>query len=254
MFFNQKPVIEFVSTDPAFTHASPALPSNARRFLPDWIKRMKEVTTEGVIKGERKLDTVRKCVPFLDAMKTGYIIPAPVDMWFEVENYGKGVTKECRSQLNLGGDFVSDFISEHATAQMSPQSPYRGLIFKFNNIWKINTRPGYSCLFINPINHGNKYFESFSGVVDTDNYHNIINFPFRILNPDNKQNFEFYIKKGDPIIQVIPFKRSDTYAKCKTKNVSHKEWKHEMRDQDDISGNFSWYREHQVEKKITLEK
>ena len=40
-------------------------------------------------------------------------------------------------------------------------------------------------------------------IVDTDTYINTINFPF-ILKKRDKQ---FLIKKGDPMIQVIPFKR-----------------------------------------------
>jgi len=249
---NRKPIIEFVSIDPAYSYIPK--PDNSRKFLPTWIKRMKEMTSEGQDSRNRKLDTVRKCVPFLDAMKAGYMIPAPCDIWIKVYKENNTYTKEVRSSINLGGE-VAEVISEHAIPQMSPDSPYRGLILKFINAWKINTRPGYSCLFINPINHGNKYFESFAGVVDTDSYHNIINFPFRILNPNNEETFEFMIKRGEPIIQVIPFKRSEAYAKCNVRGAKDfNEWKHELKDKDYVAGNFSWYREHTVEKKITLEK
>lgn len=251
--FNRKPLIEFVSVDPAYSFVPK--PNNARKFMPDWIKRMKEQTSEGRRPNEkgRKLDTVRKCVPFLDAMKIGYMIPAPVDMWISVGNNGKTYIKEVRSGINMAG-MTSEALQEHDVKQMSPTSPYRGLVLKFINPWKINTRPGYSCLFINPINHGNRYFESFAGVVDTDNYHNIVNFPFRILNPDGKDEYEFYIKRGEPMIQVIPFKRSEAYAKSRERQATFEEWGHEMREQDLVSGQWSWYRENVVEKKITLEK
>lgn len=252
MFFSKKPVIEFVSVDPAYRVLDH--PENARKFLPNWIKRMKEQTSERVGPNEDKIDTVRKCVPFLDAMRIGYVIPSPCDVHFKVTNYGKNVDTQCRSQLNLQGS-ISEFISGHNLVQMSPQSPYRGTILKWINPWKINTKKGYSCLFVTPISHGNRHYEAFSGVVDTDNYHNIINFPFRILNPDNKESFEFFIKKGEPIIQVIPFKRSEAYGKCNVKKANTiQEWKREMKDQDNVAGNWSWYREKQVEKKITLEK
>ena len=251
--FNRKPIIEFVSTDPAFSYVPK--PDNARRFLPSWIKKMKEQTTEpkGLERPSgRALDTVRKCVPFLDAMKIGYSIPAPCDIWIKIMDHGKTYDYEVRSAVNLGGDKV-EVISSHDVRQMG-QGPYRDLVLKFNNPWKINTRKGYSCLFVNPINSGNKYFESFTGVVDTDSYQNIINFPFRILNPDNKPEYEFYIKRGEPIIQVIPFKRSEAYAKCNVRNAPLQEFRYELRDKDYVAGNFSWYREHTVEKKITLEK
>jgi len=250
--FNRRPIIEFVSIDPAFSYVPK--PDNARKFLPKWIKSLKEETFEGDLKekGGRGLDTVRKCVPFLDAMKIGYSIPAPCDIWIKIIQNGAAFEHEVRSSINLAGN-VSEVVSQHDPRQMG-NSPYRGLILKFINPWKINTRKGYSCLFVNPINSGNKYFESFTGVVDTDNYNNIINFPFRILNPDNKSEFEFMIKRGEPIVQVIPFKRSDVYSKSNVRNASLQEWKSEMMDKDYVAGNFSWYREHIVEKKITLEK
>ena len=46
-------------------------------------------------------------------------------------------------------------------------------------------------------------FDIIAGVVDTDTYINIINFPF-ILRKRDKQ---FLIKKGEPMVQVIPYKR-----------------------------------------------
>ena len=46
-------------------------------------------------------------------------------------------------------------------------------------------------------------FEIIPGVVDTDTYINVINFPF-IVHEKNKQ---FLIKKVEPMVQVVPFKR-----------------------------------------------
>jgi hypothetical protein len=46
-------------------------------------------------------------------------------------------------------------------------------------------------------------FDIIPGVVDTDSYINVINFPFIL----RKRNEQFLLKKGDPIVQVIPFKR-----------------------------------------------
>ena len=46
-------------------------------------------------------------------------------------------------------------------------------------------------------------FDIIPGVVETDTYITLINFPF-ILTKRDKQ---FLIKKGEPMVQVIPFKR-----------------------------------------------
>ena len=72
-------------------------------------------------------------------------------------------------------------------------------------------------------------FKIIEGVVDTDSYVNIINFPF-ILKKRDKQ---FLIKKGDPMVQVVPFKResfkmwSGFYMEelhRKTINILNSEW------------------------------
>ena len=46
-------------------------------------------------------------------------------------------------------------------------------------------------------------FSIISGIVDTDTYINLINFPFIL----HKRDEQFLIKKGEPMVQVIPFKR-----------------------------------------------
>jgi hypothetical protein len=46
-------------------------------------------------------------------------------------------------------------------------------------------------------------FKIIEGVVDTDRYTSLINFPFILLKKDK----QFLLKKGEPMIQVIPFKR-----------------------------------------------
>ena len=56
------------------------------------------------------------------------------------------------------------------------------------------------------------------------------------------------------MIQVIPFKRSEVYAKSRDRQATFEEWDYEMREQDLVAGQWSWYRENVVEKKITLEK
>ena len=46
-------------------------------------------------------------------------------------------------------------------------------------------------------------FDIISGIVDTDVYVNTIHFPFILT----KRDEQFIIKKGEPMVQVIPFKR-----------------------------------------------
>ena len=77
---------------------------------------------------------------------------------------------------------------------------------KFHNYWTIETPPGWSCLFIPPINRPDQRFEIASGVVDTDQYKTLIHFPFFATVGDGV----YVIEKGTPIAQVIPFRRDSS--------------------------------------------
>jgi hypothetical protein len=99
------------------------------------------------------------------------------------------------------------------------------------NRWIIKTPPGYSCLFIPPLNNRDDRFEIISGIVDTDTFTLPINFPF-IVNGDKYPSLESLIKRGTPYVQVIPFKRESW--KMKIEGVTQEKltekrfytWKH----------------------------
>ena len=88
------------------------------------------------------------------------------------------------------------------------------MVYKLLNPWHIQTPPGYSCLFLPPLNRENKYFSIIPGIVDTDEYQSIINFPI-ILKQVNDEPIDVTIWKGTPYVQVIPFKREKWKAEIK---------------------------------------
>lgn len=144
--------------------------------------------------------TVKRCVPFLDAISAGFIIPLWADMHvfarkgeFEV-NFPKHF-----QQPETLGFHSEDQMPSHPMSKM----PYGNLLMKFINPWVIETDPGVSCLFTSPLNHMQKNFKILDGVVDTDTYYNNVNFPFVWTGGDG----EFFFEKGTPLVQVIPFRR-----------------------------------------------
>ena len=66
----QKIVFDLIRTFPY--PVLPPVPS--RKLIPNWFKKMKPLTS-GNEKDERgeRMRTVKKCVPFLDAMSVGYL-------------------------------------------------------------------------------------------------------------------------------------------------------------------------------------
>jgi hypothetical protein len=143
---------------------------------------------------------VKRCVPFLDALSAGFIIPLWADLYV--------VASE--GQLNLSFPHnlpMQKSIHAHGYPQMpdhpKADAPYGREFLKFVNPWVIETDPGYSCLFTAPLNHLEGRFKVLDGVVDTDTYYNNVNFPFMWTGGDG----EFFIPKGTPLMQVIPFRR-----------------------------------------------
>ena len=63
-------------------------------------------------------------------------------------------------------------------------------------------------------NHDDR-FSIIPGIVDTDTYNIEINFPF-VVNGDKYPSLRSLIKRGTPIVQVIPFKREQWRMKMES--------------------------------------
>ena len=193
-------------------------PVPASKVIPDDYKKLNSFTDGNVMS-----PTVKKCIPFLDSLTAGYIIRFDQD--YVVDPIETDFTVWPANKK------PQDDFGFHNKAQL-PESwkKFSGdNAGKFMNKWLIKTPPGYSCLFIKPMNRIEERFDIIPGIVDTDKYINTINFPF-ILRKRDKQ---FLIKKGEPMIQVIPFKRdswkmwSGFYfekAHAKILNILESEW------------------------------
>ena len=189
LFFNKK--ITFICIDQAFEKIWPH-PKPANHFMAEEYKKL-----ERHLKGNFHQPTVKACTPFLDSMTAGYIIPFDQDYLIDPVETDFSVTPANKEQHDFGFHNKTQLPKEwHKTTGENAG--------KFHNKWLIKTPPGYSCLFMHPMNrYGEDRFHIIEGVVDTDTYTNTINFPF-ILKKRDKQ---FIIKKGGPMVQVIPFKR-----------------------------------------------
>ena len=103
----------------------------------------------------------------------------------------------------------------HPIQQIGEKCPYaqknKNLpINKILNPWIIKTSPGYSCLFLPPLNNEDDRFSIIPGIVDTDTFESEVNFPF-VCNGDKYPRLKTTIEQGTPYVQVIPFKRDSWY-------------------------------------------
>ena len=166
-------------------------PRPASRFIPDEYKKLKRFKN-----GNMHDPTVKTCVPFLDSMTMGYIIPFDQDYLVDPVEDDFSVVPASKEQYDFGYHNVAQLPDEWKKLAGKNAG-------KFHNKWLIKTPPGYSCLFVKPMNRLEPRFDIIAGVGDTDTYINVINFPFIL----NKKDEQFLIKKGEPMVQVIPYKR-----------------------------------------------
>lgn len=99
--------------------------------------------------------------------------------------------------------------SMHGFEQVGENCPYHKggndhAIYKLHSPWEIETPRGWS-VYIKPYaNDLHTPLRILEGVVDTDLYQGIINFPFIWIGGREKN---ITLPKGTPIAQIIPFKR-----------------------------------------------
>lgn len=190
-------------------------PLSAAKKIPDWWKRIPSTYEGGRDSYGDKPMTAKKCMPLLDVMGLGYIIPLQGDL--------QVITNNDRSIIKVSNPPGIKLAEFHELAQVGGKSApgYPGQPVKFINHWVIKTKPGWSSLFMSPINHFNPHFTCLGGLVDTDTYTKEVNFPAVWNTP----NFDDKLPAGTPLVQVIPVKRDSFPKQPKIRDMSTKEFK-----------------------------
>ena len=205
--------IKFTSSLPMYDIPKP-IPTS--RIVPEWYRKMPG--------SKEQVETIKKCVPFLDALTAGYVVTLPVDVYYSEDEKDFFYTANF-SVVSRHMPLQTDEIKIDDALETQP--------YKWINNWEITTPKGYSCLFIHPLDRTDLPFYSISGIVDTDKHPLVINFPFLV-----KKGFSGKIPAGTPIAQIIPFKRDS--------------WKSDYEDEKEYNRNaieykvelppFGWYK------------
>ena len=151
-----------------------APPVPVKDYIPPWFRKLPAVDEAQLSKADTGL-TIKRCMPFLDAMTTGWIIPLAATVRLEIRDGGAFV--------GAGWDFDREMVSNHGLHQVRGNPWGARVPRKFHNFWTIVTPPGWSCLFVNPLNRPNGVFEILAGVVDTDTYRSV----WRSRSPDTRR-------------------------------------------------------------------
>ena len=175
-------------------------PRPSSSFLPDWYKYLPSYSEENLNRAGRPSPTSKKCMPLFDAISSGYIVTTFCDI--HVSNNGGSNS----FRWNIKDEKLID---SHPDWQVGshPKKQINAGIYKYNNAWVIKTPPGYSSIIIPPMHRDNPIV-ILPGIVDTDKYTDIINFPFYV-----KEGFSGIVPAGTPIAQIIPYKRESWESK-----------------------------------------
>jgi len=226
------PKIDFIPNS-ELTSAIIDPPVPASKIVPEWFKRMTTAINKN--NAHRNPDntsnkTVKACVPFIDALTTGYMITLPCDVVFvDPAKYGVRVLWDVSWQ-------VLEVHSPGQAAGMPVIDGYGDEILKWTAMWSIKPPNGYSLLFTHPLNQFDLPFFTLSGVVDSDAYDAPVSLPFLV-----KNNFMGKIPKGTPIAQVIPIKRESWTSSIKKFNIKKSFSIESLRTVMDSSYRLRWW-------------
>jgi hypothetical protein len=234
MFWNKKDSPIRFLCEPRYKGVIPE-PFPAKRFIPEWYKKLDPYYKE--TGAWKPTPTLKRCPPVLDAFSAGWIIPLAAEVHFQVRDNGTGLSWEV--------DFPSSIIENHKLGQISTHPDHPKVPLKIINHWVIQTAPGWSCLFVPPLNRIEEKLDLFSGIVETDKYFEYVNFPGFVKMKNGYQTLE----RGYPLVQVIPFKR-DYDKSMVVDSLSEDELKQLQKTRDRKASEFSYYRDNLWEKKI----
>ena len=192
------PVIEFFC-DERYWGVAPE-PEPAGKAMPEWFKRIPPYSKTTRDAFGRKAMNAKKCLPMLDAMTLGYTIPLAIDQHIKA-NHDLSEIEICPTSRRFDRGVERHSLEQVGHAQVFGKADP----IKFINPWVVKTAPGWSTLFVPPINSMEDRFVCLGGLVDTDRYPKHVNFPGKWL----KANFDDTLPAGTPLVTAIPIRRED---------------------------------------------
>ena len=186
---------------PGFEEILPK-PVRARAGLPGWLKAMPASVISETLGGV-EVRTLKQCPPLIDAFSTGLLMPLAADIevrdgelsWNWDPPRVPGL-RHTRSPIGL-------HVPEQASGAPLPL-PDGQFVLKFTNFWAIEAPPGWSVLFVHPLNRADLPFRTLAGVVDCDRFADgFVHFPALWTDP----GFDGALAAGTPVAQAIPLPR-----------------------------------------------
>ncbi len=171
----------------------------ASEFIPDYWKNIPTY----IEKKEHPIDgtkTVKACPAVADLMTAGYVLPAWCDI--ELEPDPNDPKKEV-----VYARYSSPYFNHaiHGSDQVGPVLEHKfniRSVIRLDNPWKMWCAPGYSLMYQPLYYWPERNWEALPGILDQDKG-GIVS----VINTMMKKPVKTVIKQGEPIVQIIPFRR-----------------------------------------------
>jgi hypothetical protein len=200
----KNPIIKFINTLPKMVGVFPE-PEPAEKMLPEWYRKTESYyNNDKTPYGGTQRSTIKKCMAIFDILTAGYFLKAPCDIYIDTTE-GKQIIEVPDFPKTIG---IVPMVGNHDLKQLEKYpidtDIYIEYVFRLNPVWIVSTQKGYSSMFVQPQHYSNSPLMAISAIIDTDNYASEGLLSFLV-----KKDFKGFIKKGEPIIQIMPFKRDN---------------------------------------------
>jgi len=210
-------------------------PVPASDALPEWLKSMPAAVHSDILGAE--IRTAKHCVPFIDALSRGFLMPLAADVVVSDSNFSWDWDLPPPSQGRPTRAPISFHLGEQVTG--TPFANSDALAVKFNNFWTIETPPEHSLLITHPLNRPDLPFRTVAGIVDCDHYsHGFVHFPARWTD----HSFTGTLNRGTPVAQCFVLPRGATELLFETLRGEHAQAQQETHDA--IANEAGGYRHH----------
>ncbi len=178
-----------------------ARPTLGTGALPDWLRRMPASAPSEVLAGA-DVRTVKRCPPFIDAMRSGVLFPLAADVHVSGGELAWDWDLPADPDWSGTRSPIGVHVPEQATGL--PGARPDELVVKFTNFWTVSLPLGWSMLFGHPANRPELPFRTLTGLVDCDRWGaGHVHFPALWTDP----GFEGTLPAGTPVAQGWPVPR-----------------------------------------------
>lgn len=180
-----------------FENIENSKPRESKHFFPDWWKKVPTKFGDGVIP---KLRSVKMCPSFSSIYNEGFVLVAPCDIvlrYHEPTNLWEWEASMIQIEVEVhGNEQLVNWVDSNVKTIFKIPFPYAVIVPK-----------GYSLRQVPLIYNFNPDWYVAYGVYKADQVPELV---LQVMYTSNKK--EILIKQGEPMCQMIPYKRSDKFS------------------------------------------